>query len=86
MQTDTLPPALCAAGNPGMATGGMGDILSGVIGGLLAQQYTLTQAAQVGVLIHSMAADQAASQCGERGLLASDLLDLIRALVNPNDT
>lgn len=86
VQTDTLPPALCAAGNPGMATGGMGDILSGVIGGLLAQQYTLTQAAQVGVLIHSMAADQAASQCGERGLLASDLLDLIRALVNPNDT
>jgi len=78
--------ALCAAGNPGMATGGMGDVLSGVIGGLLAQNYSLQDAAQIGVLIHSMAADQAAEQDGERGLLASDVLQLLRPLVNPDDS
>ncbi len=74
----------CSAGNPGMASGGMGDVLSGVIGGLLAQKLDLTQAAEIGVQIHSQAADQAAAQGGERGLLACDLLPYLRLLVNPD--
>jgi len=73
----------CTAGNPGMASGGMGDILSGVIGGLAAQKLSLFEAAQAGVLIHSLAGDQAALAKGERGLLATDLLPYIHQLVNP---
>ena len=74
---------ICPAGNPGMASGGMGDILSGVIGGLLAQGLNLLAAAKVGVFVHSMAADRAAQEGGERGLLATDLLPYLRNLVNP---
>lgn len=69
-------------GNPGMASGGMGDVLAGVIGGLLAQGLSLQQAAQQGVYIHGLAADKAALQDGERGLLASDLMPYLRVLVN----
>ncbi len=76
-------PVICAAGNPGMATGGMGDILSGIIGGLVAQKLPLFTAAKVGVLIHSLAADKAAAKEGERGLIATDLLSYLRSLVNP---
>lgn len=76
-------PAVCSLGNPGMATGGMGDILSGVIGGLLAQGLSPLQAARVGVYVHAKAADLAASACGERGLLATDLLPYLQQLVNP---
>jgi NAD(P)H-hydrate epimerase len=73
----------CTHGNPGMASGGMGDVLSGVIAGLLAQQYSLADSARLGVCIHSKAADLAAHDGGERGLLASDLFVHIRRLVNP---
>lgn len=73
----------CGAGNPGMASGGMGDVLSGVIGGLLAQKLSLAEAAETAVQIHSQAADKAAQQGGERGLLACDLLPYLRLLVNP---
>lgn len=75
-------PAVCAAGNPGMATAGMGDVLSGVIGGLLAQGLTLKAAATSGVMLHAMAADIAAKNEGERGLLATDLMLPLRHLVN----
>lgn len=74
--------SICQAGNPGMASGGMGDILSGVIGGLLAQHFTLQQAAELGVYVHAAAGDMAAAQGGERGLLASDLLTYLRKLIN----
>ncbi len=74
-------PELCGAGNPGMACGGMGDVLSGVIGSLLAQKFTLPDAAREGVLIHALAADRAAV-AGERGLLPSDLMPHLRKLVN----
>jgi len=57
--------------------------LSGVIGGLLAQGLNLLAAAKVGVFVHSMAADRAAQEGGERGLLATDLLPYLRNLVNP---
>lgn len=74
--------SVCMAGNPGMATGGMGDVLTGVITSLVAQGLELANAAQVGVWIHSSAADSNAALHGERGLLASDLLPHLRQLVN----
>ncbi|CAM2856824.1 Bifunctional NAD(P)H-hydrate repair enzyme [Vibrio neptunius] len=73
---------ICNAGNPGMATGGMGDILTGVIVGLLVQGESLVNAAVRGVMIHSLAADRDAEINGERGLCARDLLPHIRHLVN----
>ncbi|PSV11912.1 bifunctional ADP-dependent NAD(P)H-hydrate dehydratase/NAD(P)H-hydrate epimerase [Photobacterium kishitanii] len=73
---------VCTAGNPGMATGGMGDVLSGIIAALIAQGLSLSQAARTGVWIHSKAADLCA-QSGERGMLAADLFPFIRQLVNP---
>lgn len=72
---------VCPYGNPGMASGGMGDALSGVLAGLVAQNLTVTEAACAGVLIHGLAGDAAAVN-GERGLLASDLIDMVRFVVN----
>jgi len=73
---------LCPRGNPGMASGGMGDVLSGVLGALLAQGLPRFEAATAGVWLHAVAADRAAAQ-GERGLLAGDLIPWLRRLVNP---
>ncbi len=73
---------VCAEGNPGMATAGMGDILSGLLGGLLAQGLDSWQAAAAGVWLHARAADQAATDAGETGLLASDLVAPVRRLIN----
>lgn len=73
--------ALCPWGNPGMASGGMGDVLTGVIAGLLAQDLSPWDAACFGVGLHARAGDLAA-RVGERGLLASDLFAYLRALVN----
>lgn len=72
---------VCTKGNPGMATGGMGDILSGIIGSLLAQGLAPFHAARAGVALHAVAGDMAA-KAGEKGLLATDLIDPIRQLVN----
>lgn len=69
-------------GNPGMSSGGMGDVLAGVIGGLLAQGLSLKNAAYVGVAIHGLAADRAVEHDGERGLLALDLMPHLRRLAN----
>lgn len=73
--------ALCDKGNPGMATGGMGDVLSGVIGGLIAQGMPLGDAAKLGVYLHAAAGDLAAKD-GERGTIASDLMPYLRRLAN----
>lgn len=73
---------ICGEGNPGMATAGMGDVLSGVIAGLLAQHVSLDDAAKLGVWLHANAADCAVFKKGERGLLASDLMPYLRQLVN----
>ncbi|HEC72808.1 MAG TPA: NAD(P)H-hydrate dehydratase [Methylophaga aminisulfidivorans] len=70
-------------GNPGMASGGMGDALTGIIGALVAQQLSLFDAACLGVMVHGMAGDQAAIK-GERGLLAMDLIAEIRDIINPS--
>ena len=72
----------CAHGNPGMASGGMGDVLSGVLGGFLAQGFSVQDSARLGTCIHSYAADNHARINGERGMMASDLLDPIHQLVN----
>jgi ADP-dependent NAD(P)H-hydrate dehydratase / NAD(P)H-hydrate epimerase len=80
---DALP-ALCDKGNPGMSTAGTGDILSGVIGGLIAQSIPLFDAAKLGVYIHALAGDLAA-QSGERGMIATDLLPYLRQIVNLNE-
>jgi len=69
-------------GNPGMGSGGMGDVLAGVIGGLLAQGFPLMDAACVGVTLHGMAGDKAAEKDGERGMLAMDLVPHLRHLAN----
>jgi len=74
--------AVSNTGNPGMASGGMGDVLAGVIAGLLAQGLSLQDAAQQGVYNHGLAADLAAEKDGERGLLAGDLMPYLRRLVN----
>ena len=78
-------PRVCPYGNPGMATGGMGDVLTGIITGLIAQGLTNQQAAELGVVIHSLAGDEVAKVIGERGMLASDLMSAIRRLVNPKN-
>jgi ADP-dependent NAD(P)H-hydrate dehydratase / NAD(P)H-hydrate epimerase len=67
-------------GNPGMASGGMGDVLSGVIGALLAQQLPALEAAALAVCLHGAAGDMAAQQ-GQRGLAASDLMPQLRSLL-----
>lgn len=77
-----VPPALCSDGNPGMASGGMGDVLGGVIGSLLAQGRAPRDAVEQGVCVHAAAADRAAAAGGERGLLASDLMPQLRGLMN----
>jgi NAD(P)H-hydrate epimerase len=74
--------SLCPYGNPGMSTAGMGDVLSGVIGGLLAQGCNPSFAAQLGVVVHALAADQNVETSGIRGLIATDLLPGIRRLLN----
>lgn len=76
-------PAICDRGNPGMASAGMGDVLTGVIAGIVAQRADLAAAARVGVLVHALAGDMAARR-GERGLLATDLLAYLPTCVNPH--
>lgn len=74
---------LCAAGNPGMASGGMGDLLTGIIAGLIAQGLILADAATLGVWVHARAADEVARSQGQRGMLAMDLLPALIRQVNP---
>ena len=76
-------PRVIAAGNPGMAVGGMGDVLTGVIAGLLAQGLEAFDAASCGALLHAAAGDAAAGEGGERGLLPSDVMGWLRRLSNP---
>jgi NAD(P)H-hydrate epimerase len=77
------PVRVCDRGNPGLATGGTGDVLAGVLGALLVQTRDLALAARAGVLLHALAGDAAAAD-GERGTLASDLLPHLRTWANPS--
>jgi hydroxyethylthiazole kinase-like uncharacterized protein yjeF len=79
--TETATIGICPYGNPGMAAGGMGDVLSGVLGALLAQGLSPAVAARLGVCLHGRAGDIAASS-GQRGMMATDLIAHLRQLVN----
>ncbi len=73
--------AICPTGNPGMATGGTGDVLTGIIGGLLAQGLTPWDAACAGTYLHGLAGDLGAAQQGRAGLIAGDLVDHLPAAI-----
>lgn len=83
--SDGGPLLLCDRGNSGMASAGMGDLLSGVIGSLRAQGLSPLQAAGAGTWIHSAAADLAAPAGGPVGLIAGDLMPYLRLLRNCPD-
>lgn len=67
--------AINGSGNPGMATGGMGDVLTGIIVSLLGQGYAAWDACRLGVFLHGFAADMVAEEMGEIGINASDVLE-----------
>jgi hydroxyethylthiazole kinase-like uncharacterized protein yjeF len=64
-------------GNPGMATGGTGDVLCGFLTGLLAQGYSVRDAALLGVYLHGLAGDLASAELGEHSLVAGDIVDFL---------
>ena len=68
-----------STGNPGMAKGGMGDALTGIIGALLAQGLPALEAVKAGVFLHGHAGDLAAQHVGEPALLATDLIAALSA-------
>jgi hydroxyethylthiazole kinase-like uncharacterized protein yjeF len=73
--------SLNATGNPALASGGTGDVLTGLIGGFLAQGLTPWDAACLGVYLHGLAADFFVSRRGSRGMIAGDLLDVLPAML-----
>ncbi len=75
-------PIVCAEGNPGMATAGMGDVLTGVVAALLAQGLSTARAAVTGACAHAAAGDLA-GRFGRRGLIATDVIEALREVVNP---
>ena len=74
------PAAIIPTGNPGMATGGSGDVLAGLTGALLAGRLTAGDAARAAAWVHGRAGDLAAERMGQRGLLAGDLADALGAV------
>ncbi len=66
-----------STGNPGMATGGSGDVLTGILTGLLAQGYESPQAAILGAYLHGLAGDLASRELGQNSLIASDIIDFL---------
>ncbi|QPL52092.1 NAD(P)H-hydrate dehydratase [Alteromonas sp. B31-7] len=73
---------VCRHGNPALATAGSGDVLSGILGALMAQGLAVDIAAKYGVVLHAKAGDDIAQQYGQRGMIASDLFDAVRVLIN----
>ena len=63
-----------STGNPGMGTGGTGDVLTGILAAMLAQKYSPEEAAVAGVFLHGLAGDLAQAECGMESLIASDLV------------
>ena len=73
--------AICPLGNPGMATAGSGDVLTGVIAAFLGQGFDLWNAARAGVVAHAAAGDLAASALGEQSMLAGDIIDSLHQVL-----
>ncbi|HKZ46831.1 MAG TPA: NAD(P)H-hydrate dehydratase, partial [Thermodesulfobacteriota bacterium] len=71
-----------STGNPGMATAGTGDVLSGMIGGFIAQGYSPIDAARIGVYLHGLAGDESAKKKGQIGMMATDILDILPKVIN----
>ncbi len=74
--------SICDLGNPGMATAGMGDVLSGIIGSLLGQNLSTGDAAKTGVWLHAACADRKSSQIGMSSLLASDIIEILPSVLS----
>ncbi|MBI3136842.1 MAG: NAD(P)H-hydrate dehydratase [Bacteroidetes bacterium] len=70
------------SGNPGMGTAGMGDVLTGIIGSMLAQRYSAEEAAIFGTFIHGYSADLVKREHGENGMIASDVIDFLPKAMN----
>jgi NAD(P)H-hydrate epimerase len=68
-------------GNPGMASGGTGDVLTGMIGGLICQGFDILQSLQMAVYLHGLAGDEMAQELGEKSLIARDIIEKIPALL-----
>ena len=66
-----------SSGNPGMAKGGSGDVLTGILTGLMAQQYSAFETAQLGVFLHGLAGDLGAYEKGTHSLIASDIIEFL---------
>ena len=75
--TDGWRRATNTTGNPGMATGGSGDVLTGLIAALLCQHLSPYDAARLAAHLHGLAGDLAAKQLGEASLIARDLIDFL---------
>ncbi|MAZ24211.1 MAG: hypothetical protein CMK41_00310 [Porticoccaceae bacterium] len=73
---------VCPYGNAALATAGSGDLLSGLIGGLVAQGKSIQEAAEIGVSVHSYASDMALHEYADKGLIATDLLAYIKQIIN----
>ena len=73
---------ICDKGNPGMATAGMGDVLSGMISGLIAQKLGLFEAACLGVDLHARAGDIYSEKNNQQSLLPTDIIDLFARVIN----
>lgn len=82
IQTAEKNAFVCPKGNPGMASAGMGDVLSGIIAGFCAQGFSLADAALCGVWAHAIAGDRIAKKLGGAGLLASDLFEELPHVLN----
>jgi ADP-dependent NAD(P)H-hydrate dehydratase / NAD(P)H-hydrate epimerase len=74
-----------STGNPGMATGGTGDVLCGILTSFLAQGYTARDAALLGVYIHGLSGDMASAEMGQHSLVAGDLIDFLSKAIQSLD-
>jgi NAD(P)H-hydrate epimerase len=73
---------ICPMANPGLASAGTGDVLTGVVAGLLAQGLDFFDAASLGVFLHAKAGENVKAELGDTGMIASDLLPMLPKAIN----